>query len=165
MLIMNPYARFIEDRDPLQVIGTTYPKLLKLVKGLTPRQITKAPAAGKWSIQEIVAHLADCELVFTVRCRWIAFEDSPQLVPFDQDKWANGRVREKEPFAATLERFRVLRQAQVRFAKSLSKVDLARTGLHLERGQVSLGETLETCAGHDINHLQQIEAIRKKLLG
>ncbi len=163
MLDMNPYAKFLEGKDAVKIMSATYASITKLVKGLTPRQLAKSPAPGKWSIQEIVAHLADCELVFSVRCRWIAFEDHPTLVPFDQDKWASGRVREKESFAQTLERFRVLREAELRFAKTLPKADLARTGRHLERGEVGLGETLETCAGHDVNHLQQIAALRQKL--
>src|SRR5882672_4252189 len=161
---MNPYAKFLEGKDALQVIGSTYSRLQKLVKGLTPRQVSKRVAKDKWSIQEIVTHLADCELVFSVRCRWIAFEDHPTLVSFDQDKWSNGRAKEKEPFAQSLDRFRVLRQGQVRLLRSLSKAELARTGRHMERGEVGLGETFETCAGHDINHLLQIEALRKKLL-
>ena len=74
-----------------------YPNVVERVRGtparledlvrFVPGEILTKRDGDKWSIQEIITHLADCELVFSVRCRWIAFEDHPTLVPFDQDKW------------------------------------------------------------------------------
>lgn len=160
---MNPYERFLEGKDPLKTLAATPARLKSLVKGLTPAQLARRVNKDKWSIHEILAHLADCEVIFTARCRWIAFEDNPTLTPFDQDKWSNGRQREKEPAAETLERFRVLRQAQLRLFRSTPKADFERAGQHLERGRVTLGLTMRTAAGHDINHLGQIEALRTAL--
>ena len=156
---MNPYATFLVGRDPLAVAAATPAKIAALIRGLTPRQLSKKPAPGKWSIQEIVRHLADTEMVMCCRARWIAFEEQPALVPFDQDKWAAGAFREKEPLAETLERFRALRRSQLRLFRAASKQDLERTGHHPERGVVSLQEQLETFAGHDLNHLGQIRRL------
>ncbi len=156
---MNPYAKFLKDRDPLVVAAATPAKIASLIGGLTPRQLTKRPAPGKWSIQEIISHLADTEMVMGCRARWIAFEDHPTLVPFDQEKWAAGRAREKEALAETLERFRLLRRSQVRLFRRASKRDFRRTGFHPERGVVTLRVQLETLAGHDLNHLEQIQRL------
>ncbi len=156
---MNPYAKFLKDRDPLALAAATPAKIVSLIHGLTPRQLTKRPAPGKWSIQEIISHLADTEMVMGCRARWIAFEEHPNLVPFDQEKWAAGRAREKEALAETLERFRLLRRSQVRLFRRAYKTDFRRTGFHPERGVVTLREQLETLAGHDLNHLEQIQRL------
>jgi hypothetical protein len=156
---MNPYAKFLEHREPLTVAAATPAKIVSLIRGLTPRQLSRRPAPGKWSIQEIISHLADTEMVMNCRARWIAFEDHPTLVPFDQEKWAAGRAREKEPVAETLERFRLLRRSQVRLFRQASKADFRRTGFHPERGVVTLRVQLETLAGHDLNHLAQIQRL------
>jgi hypothetical protein len=156
---VNPYAKYLEGRDPLTVAAATPRRIAVLIHGLTPRQLAKRPAPGKWSIHEIITHLADTEMVMACRARWIAFEDGATLVPFDQDKWANGRVREKEPLAESLERFRILRRSQLRLFRSASREDLLRKGFHPERGEVTLREQLETVAGHDLNHLAQIERL------
>ncbi|HTU00491.1 MAG TPA: DinB family protein [Candidatus Sulfotelmatobacter sp.] len=156
---MNPYAEKLAGRDPLAVAAATPAKIVTLIRGLRPRQLAKTPAPGKWSIQEIIRHLADTEMVMCCRSRWIAFEEQPALVPFDQDRWAAGATREKEPLAETLERFRTLRRSQLRLFHAAPKQDLARTGHHPERGVVSLQEQLETFAGHDLNHLEQIQRL------
>ncbi len=159
---MNPYAKYLEGRDPLTVAAATPAKIVALIRGLSPRQLTKRPAPGKWSIQEIISHLADSEMVMCCRARWIAFEEKPTLVPFDQDKWAAGRSREKEPLAEILERFRLLRRSQLRMFRAVPKQEFGRTGLHLERGVVTLQEQLEWLAGHDVNHLLQIQRLAEQ---
>ena len=156
---VNPYAKYLEHRDPLAVATATPGKIVSLIRGLTPRQLAQRPAPGKWSIQEIICHLADTEMVMGCLARWIAFENHPTLVPFDQEKWADGRAREKEGLAETLERFRLLRRSQVRLFRQASRTDFRRTGFHPERGVVSLRVQLETLAGHDLNHLGQIQRL------
>ena len=156
---MNPYAKYLENREPLMVAAATPAKIVSLIRGLTPRQLARRPAPDKWSIREIISHLADTDMVMDCRARWIAFEDHPTLVPFDQEKWAAGRAREKEPVTETLERFRLLRRSQVRLFRQASKTDFRRTGFHPERGVVTLRVQLETLAGHDLNHLAQIQRL------
>ena len=156
---MNPYAKYLEHREPLTVAAATPAKIVSLIRGLTPRHLARRPAPGKWSIREIISHLADTDMVMECRARWIAFEDHPTLVPFDQEKWAASRAREKEPVTETLERFRLLRRSQLRLFRQASKADFRRTGFHPERGVVTLRVQLETLAGHDLNHLAQIQRL------
>ena len=156
---MNPYAKFLGNRNPLAVAAATPARLVSLIRGLTARQLAKRPAPRKWSIKEIVSHLTDTEMVMCCRARWIAFEDHPTLVPFDQEKWAAGRAREEETLAETLARFRLLRRSQVGLFRRASPKDFRRTGFHPERGTVTLRVQLETLAGHDLNHLEQIRRL------
>ena len=95
---------------------------------------------------------------------WIASNDSRsllesllQLLPV---RWVNGWQRETESFADTLERFRVLRESTLRLFRGTPEGDLRRYGNHTERGVQTAGDYLIILAGHDINHLSQIEAIR-----
>src|ERR1700728_3274523 len=85
---LNPYAKFLAGRDPTEVIGSTSAELDKLVCRLPPSQTELRQPAGKWSAREIIAHLADCELVFAFRLRQTLAEEAPIIQPFDQDKWA-----------------------------------------------------------------------------
>ena len=156
---MNPYAKVLGNRDPLTVAAATPARMLVLIRGLTRRQLARRPAPGKWSVQEIIRHLADTEMVMACRARWIAFEDHPTLAPFDQEQWAAGRARERETLAETFERFRLLRRSQLRLFRRASAKDFRRTGFHPERGVVSLWVQLETLAGHDLNHLAQIRRL------
>ncbi len=160
---MNPYERFLEGRDALKIISATPKTLRSLLKGLTPAQLKKQVNPGKWSMHEIVLHLADCELMFCSRCRLIAFEDHPHLAPFDQDRWNTAKLREKESTSDALARFESLRKTQISLYKALPADAMAKTGLHPERGHVSVRETFETAAGHDVNHLRQLEGLRAGL--
>jgi uncharacterized damage-inducible protein DinB len=160
---MNPYAHYLADLEPLKVISATPGRIRTLVKGLTPAQLKKRVKRDKWSMHEILLHLADCELMFASRCRLTAFEDHPFLAPFDQDRWNNAKLREKESTADALARFEALRKSQIGLYKATAKGDFGRTGNHPERGEVSLRTTFETCAGHDINHLGQLEDLRAQL--
>src|SRR5258708_38149436 len=106
---MNPYQSFLGEKDPMQVLPKTAAQIAKLIDGLTPRQLAKRPAPDKWSIAEIIGHLADTELVMATRCKWIASEDNPALAPFDQNLWATVWTKTKEPFTESLERLRTIR--------------------------------------------------------
>jgi hypothetical protein len=153
-----PYAQLLGDRDPLEVIRETLPALDSMLEGLTEEHIAVHPAPGKWSIHQIVAHWADCELVFQCRARMILFEDMPVLQPFDQDRWANGWAREKETFAQSLEKFRVLRESSIRLFANTPADDMRRTGTNPESGPRETADILRIMAGHDINHLNGLKA-------
>jgi len=154
-----PYSQFIGDNDPYPVIRSSVARITEMCEGLTEEQLEAYPAPGKWSLHQVIAHLADCELVFQYRVRMILFEDMPKLEAFDQDNWANGWSREKETFAQTLERFRVLRESSIRLFENTPVHDLKRTGTHPERGLQEAGDFLIIMAGHDLNHFRQIQAL------
>jgi hypothetical protein len=156
----NPYAKYLRDKEPYFVLRSTADRIQELTAGMSPEQLAANPEPGKWSIHQIVAHLADCELVFQTRCRMIMFEDSPTLVSFNQEPWALGWMRENEPWSETFERFKVLRKSILRLFLNAEPHDLTRYGTHTERGLQTIEDYVELIAGHDINHLEQIERIR-----
>jgi len=160
MASTNPYAQYLGDKDVYSVLKSTVERIRELTAGLSPEQLAIPPEPGKWSIHQIVAHLADCDLVFQTRARMVMFQDKPTLVGFDQDPWALGWMREQEPWIETFGKLAVLRRSMLRLFQSAEKQNFLRYGIHTERGPVTLSDIFEIMAGHDINHLQQIERVR-----
>jgi hypothetical protein len=138
-------------------------KLVLLVEGLSVAQLSRRPAPDRWSIQEIVAHLADDELVCAYRMRMILSAPGTAIQAFDQDLWASiGRYAERD-VPSSLEVFRVLRHANLELLHSLSAEQWEMYGIHAERGVESIREIAMYFAGHDINHFRQIDSIRRAL--
>ncbi len=149
-----------QGRSPLAVQRATPARLARLLRGLSRAQLRRRPAPGKWSINEIVAHLADTELVGAYRLRMILSKNGTPIQAFDQDVWARtGNYNRVDP-RLVLGMFRALRAANLRLIRSLPPRRLRHYGIHAERGKESVMRIIQLYAGHDLNHLRQIEAIR-----
>jgi DinB superfamily len=149
----------VEGQDAIKVQKATAAKLHKLSQGLTPKQLRAQPEPGKWSIAEILAHLADVEIVASWRMRSIIGADGIMIQPFDQDVWASVfHYRKRDP-RQSLEIFRVLRENNLAMLKALPPEAWERHGMHLERGKETIAHLARMFAGHDANHLLQVERI------
>jgi uncharacterized damage-inducible protein DinB len=158
---LNPYAKYLSGQDPIPVLTTTADRLRALAAGLNGAHVNTRPAPQKWSICEIATHLADCELVFSFRLRQTLAPalDQPHAIiqPFDQDAWAQRySAYQLEPALAL---FQAARNWNLLFLTTVSQDDRRRPTTHPERGTMTLWTIVETMAGHDINHLQQIERL------
>jgi hypothetical protein len=150
---------YTNDLQPLAVQAATARKLARLIQGVPTAQLRKRPAPGKWSVSEIVAHLADAELVGAFRVRLILGSPGTPIVPYDQDRWVVSGHYEKRDPRKSVEQFRVLREGNLALLKTLLPEQWKHYGMHAERGQESIEQIVRMFAGHDINHLRQIEAI------
>jgi len=149
----------IDGKDPLRVQASTAKKLTALLRRGTASQLSRKPAPEKWSVVEILAHLADAELVVGWRLRSILSAPGAPIAAYDQDAWAsNGQYAKRDP-RKSLERFRILREANLELIKSLTPEQRRQFGLHSERGEESIDRLTMLIAGHDLNHLEQIEAL------
>ncbi len=144
----------------LQAVGPD--RLASLVEGLSPTDLARRPAPGKWSIQELVAHLADDELVGAYRLRMILSSPGTSIQAFDQDVWARRGRYETIDVRVSEELFRLLRLANLVLLRSLRPEEWDLFGVHAERGKESIRDIAMYYAGHDINHFRQIEAIRER---
>jgi hypothetical protein len=152
--------QLLGDDDPVGVLQQT-PVALQRFLETVPAEIVETPEApGKWSIRDVVQHLADSELVGGFRLRMILAHDRPPLVGYDQDLWASRLRYSDVDVASALEQFTALRRGNVRLWQDLSPTDLARVGIHGERGEESLAQLRRLYAGHDVLHLRQLERIR-----
>ncbi len=153
----NPYASFVGTREPREVVETTALELHRLAGRIGSARMTAPRAPGKWSARDILAHLADCEIAFGYRLRQVLAEDHHVIQPFDQDKWA-APYGSMDANAALL-LFEALRAWNVALLKTVTPQQLQKTTRHPERGDMTFQTIVETMAGHDINHLKQLEEI------
>jgi len=154
---------YVEGQDALKVQRTTAGKLKKLTRGLTAKQLKWRPEPGKWSIAEILAHLADAEIVASWRMRSVIGENGITIQPFDQDAWASVFQYGKRDARRSLEVFHVLRDNNLALLKEIPRETWDNYGMHLERGKETVAHLTRMFAGHDTNHALQIEGIVKQL--
>ena len=155
---MNPYASFLGGRDPREVIAETAGTLASHVGRLGAVGLSRRPAPDKWSAAEILCHLADCETVFAFRLRQALAEPHHVIQPFDQEAWAR-RYSDADTSIA-LELFSATRRWNLSLLASISPEEFAKPLAHPERGEMTFQTVVETMAGHDLNHLEQLERIR-----
>ena len=150
---------YLGTQDPIRVQAQTVSKIERLVKAAPPVKLRKRPAPGKWSAAEILAHLADTELVTGYRMRSILGAPGTPIAAYDQDKWAESQNYANRDPNKSLQVLRTLREANLALLKSLQPEQWKQFGVHAERGEESIERIVQMMAGHDINHLRQIEAI------
>ncbi len=156
----NPYAKYLGDRDPLASMAATPAALYALIAPLLagdPEALERQPAPGKWSIREILVHLADCEFAFAFRLRQGVADPRIPMQAWDQELWEERSGAYDAPTA--LSTFATSRNWNMLFLKTVTPAEWAAEVTHPERGTGPLRITLETIAGHDLNHIQQIERL------
>jgi hypothetical protein len=157
---LNPYEKFLDGRALDTILAATPAEIGKLILAIGAESENVAPSEGKWSAAEIVAHLADCELVFGFRLRQTLAEDAPMIQPFDQDKWA--RAYAGVPAKQALEVFTAMRGWNLRLIGLALPDSGDRPVTHPERGTMTFLTIVETIAGHDLNHLGQLKKLAER---
>jgi DinB superfamily len=149
----------IDGKDPLKLLATAPARLAKLMKGLSRARARKRPTPDKWSVAEIVTHLADTEVVVGYRLRAIAGQPGTAIIGFDQDAWVKALHYDQRDMKNSLVQYRAVRQANLAVLKRLTPEQWKSYGHHSERGPETLETVVKMLAGHDLNHSQQIERI------
>ena len=153
---LNAYT---EGEDPIAMQREAPLTLVQLIDGVSEGDLRTRPAPGKWSVGEILAHLAEDELTTSWRYRQMIEHCGCDLASFDQDQWAQlGDYASWNPKEA-LELFRLLRAANLRMLAKCSADQWQKFGIHAERGKITVLELARHMAGHDINHIDQIRRI------
>jgi DinB superfamily len=146
-------------RPPLGVLNELVPWLAERTHAVDDAVLRRPEAPGKWSVVEVIQHLADSELVFGFRLRMILTQDQPPLAGYDQDRWADELGYRDVPLDLALWQLRGLRIPNLRLSRALSAEQLERVGMHSERGPESVAHLLKLMAAHDLVHRRQIERI------
>jgi hypothetical protein len=157
MSALNPYESFLDGRPVETILSDTAGTIAGYLDKIGAEKVNEAPAPGKWSPAEIVAHLADCEIVFAFRLRQTLAEDGPTIQPFDQEKWAATYPGVSASLA--LGTFSSLRRWNLRLFENALPHAAERIMTHPERGTMTFMTVVETMAGHDLNHLGQLRRI------
>ncbi|HEY3350450.1 MAG TPA: DinB family protein [Thermoanaerobaculia bacterium] len=146
----------LEGRKPLDILTATPRQIARLVKGVPKKKLSRRPAPHTWAVAEILAHLADAELVVGFRIRLVLGASGTSIPAYDQDSWAAFSDYGRHDPSLSLEAFRVSRERTVRLLKSLPRKSWDLYGMHSERGKETVTRMVEMLAGHDVNHLKQI---------
>ena len=148
-----------EGQDPMKVQSATPKKLARLIKGAPTTKLRKRPSPEKWSVAEILAHLADVEIAVGWRLRSILGNPGTAVQAYDQNSWVIAGHYEKRDPRKSIELHGAVREANLALLKSLSPDQWKHFGQHAERGQESIEHIVRMIAGHDLNHIRQIERI------
>jgi hypothetical protein len=157
------YVRALLDllgpRNPIEVLGELLPWLDHRLRGVVDAALRRPEKPGKWSVIEVIQHLADSDLVAGFRIRMVLSEDRPTLQGYDQDRWASEFRYREASLSQALDQLRGLRMANLHLWKHLTPAQLERVGLHSERGPESAGHIIRLMAAHDLVHRRQIDRI------
>jgi len=146
-------------KDPLELQEQAPAILAELLSKASEQQLTTRPARDKWSVGEILAHLAEDEIATAWRYRQMLEHDGLRLNGFDQDSWARtGDYASRKPHDS-LTLFRLLRQANLKFLQQIGPEKWQCSGVHSERGRITIRDLVVHMAGHDLNHIEQIRTI------
>jgi hypothetical protein len=146
-------------QDPYAVLARTPGRIGALLAGRSAQDLRWTPSPSRWAIAQIVAHLADAEVVGGYRFRMILAAPGTPIQAFDQNDWAREMSYATRDAAASLALFAALRTSLLDLVRGLDDEKLDRFGVHAERGKESVRHLISLYAGHDLNHLGQIERL------
>ena len=152
-----------ELKKHLELAEKSPKEIAAAVSGLSPEVLRYKPAPDKWSILEILGHLADIEIVYAYRLRQMLADEKPVIAPMDQDAWAKhlGYMEMAAPELVAL--YGLNRHHTLRLLRRLKATDLEKSAFHPERqANVTVGRLIEMMSGHGANHLGQIEKLKKE---
>jgi hypothetical protein len=147
------------ERDPVEVMAELEGWLDRRFSAVPEAALRRAEAPGKWSVADVVQHLADSELVLGFRMRMMLTEDRPALQGYDQDEWARTLRYPEVPLAESRAQLRALRTANLRVLRRLGPAEWRREGMHSERGPESIGHLIKLMGAHDLVHRRQIDRV------
>lgn len=151
----NPYERALGTRDVLRSLEQTPERIRTLVAGMREEDFARSHEAGKWTVGQLLDHLAQTEVIFSTRMRMALITPGYIVQPFDQDQMLarEGHHTGRESFEA----YYALRRWNLPLYRGLSPEDREHRFTHPERGEMKVDDLLATLAGHELHHLAQIE--------
>lgn len=162
----DPYisriVSYTEGKDPIAMQGETAEVLHRLIDGVPEKELKRSPAPGKWSVAEILAHLAESEIVTVWRYRQMIENSGGPLSAYDQDQWAHIGKYGSRDAKSSLRLFTDLRNVNLEMFARLTQEEWQRFGVHAERGKTTVETLARHIAGHDRNHVEQIQKILSK---
>lgn len=149
----------VEGKDPILVQNETPAALAHLIASIPQRRLNEPPSPGKWSLAAIVTHLAEAEIALSWRYRQTAEKEGAALAGYDQNLWYRLGDYDSRDAQESLAQFRILRAANLRMFSRLTSDDWQRSGIHAERGRLTMENLVAHAAGHDLSHLKQAEQV------
>lgn len=146
------YIALVPDGDIVEIVASQIEDTARLLSGVGEAKALYRYAPGKWSLKEVVGHLADCERVFGYRALRIARNDPTPLAGFDENLFAAHANSDARPLADLLEEFRLVRRATVALFRSFTPEAIVRRGTSNEK-MLSVRALIYIAAGHERHHV------------
>ena len=155
------------DAKTIEEFETGGEKLRKAISGLNRTELLWKPAAamnvGLWSMQQVVFHLMDDELIWTARMKLVIAEDNPKIMGYDESKFAANLKCEEEDAAVAAEILDLNRRQFSIILKNLPPAAFERTGEHNDIGVFTLEQAVGWQAEHLDHHVKYIMMKREKM--
>lgn len=162
-MTVTPYISetldLLGDQDPVAVLTETPSWISARVEGLTLDQLRRPEGPGKWSLAQVMEHLADAEIAYGWRARIVLTSGRPTLTGWDQLTWMTRFHGREGNFPEAFQTFSTVRHWNLPVWSDVSASDLERIGMHAERGPESFEFMRRITAGHDLRHRRQIDRI------
>ncbi len=155
----TPYSKYLGDREPIASMRDTAERIRALTSGWSAQQFERTYAPGKWTARQILTHLAEADVALGYRIRMALSTPDYIAQPFDQDAWIAKEARTSGVEAEGA--YFALRQMNLSFFAALSTADRETTFTHPEYGAITVDWVIHQMAGHDLNHVAQLETIAK----
>lgn len=159
----NIYSN-IETQKLIEIYSKAPERLNSVIKGLSIKELQACPQPDKWSIQEIVIHLADSEIMGAARIRQTFAEPGSAFAVYDQEIWAsvfNYQGFDSKAFYSAIMMFDSLRLNTNKIFNRAKATDWQRAGIHSEWGTLTLRNLLELYADHGERHFGQVVKLRE----
>src|SRR4051812_27596844 len=139
------------------------PRLRRAVADLSPEQLQARPVPGKWSTLEVVCHLVDSDQAWCHRMKRVIAEEKPLLIGYDETRLTQALFYQERDLEEELAMIDAMRRQMGQILRSVPEPAWDRTGIHNERGLVTLAEMLEIETEHVAHHVRQIAEKRRAL--
>jgi hypothetical protein len=153
----------VGEKEPFEILTSTPAAIGRIIDGLSRDELSHPEAEGKWSIDHVLEHLVDSEIIWGFRLRMALGHDRPTLMGFDQDLFAERLDYAGGDATEALADLTGIRAANLRLLRRMTDEAFRRVGLHSERGEESVAHMVRMFSGHDLLHLRQLERIRRSV--
>ena len=142
-------------------------KLAMAIRGLTREDLVCLPApdanVGKWSIQQVVIHCMDSELICADRLKRMIAEDNPALIGYDENKFVKNLFYDEQAADVAVQIVDLNRKLFANVLRRLPESAFGRKGTHNERGVITVGGYLQSTIDHLEHHIKFIHAKRANM--
>ncbi|MFW9856205.1 MAG: DinB family protein [Candidatus Thorarchaeota archaeon] len=154
------YLNEFEPLVAMENLRETPNQVNMLLTGLSEEILTKTPAEGGWSIQQVVTHLRDAQGLLSTRVNLLLEHDNPILTAEAVFDWATRDEGKQTTTHDIFQQYRDSREGTIATLEEIAWKDWMRNGEHEEFGQVTLKQQVSYFAAHELTHLRQLDNLR-----
>lgn len=147
----SSYVNLVAEGDLINNLTKQIEDTINLFQGISDVQAQFRYAPEKWSLKEVIGHLADTERVMAYRILSIVRSETIVLSGFDENEFVQNASFNQQSVKDLLQNLQVVRQSTIHLIKSLSTNDLTRRGL-ANNFEVTVRALIVIIAGHELHH-------------